>query len=92
MSQNVHGHDILGRIIAAGGTLPLSVLRNAALESYGAEAAYFTCSAQGMSFDELMTFLAQRNKIAIAGDTVTVFAQNMCNHDHHDHHDHHGHD
>jgi probable metal-binding protein len=78
MSQTVHGHEILERLVSAGGNLALSALRDAATRDYGEDAKYFTCSAQGMSFDELLEFLSQRNKIAVAGDRVTVFVENIC--------------
>lgn len=78
MSQNIHGHEILERIVSAGGSLSLSALRSAAQAAHGADASYFTCSAHGMSFDELMGFLVRRNKIAISNDTVTVFVEALC--------------
>jgi probable metal-binding protein len=78
MSRDVHGHEILERLVAAGGSLPLVALRDAASSAYGHDATYFTCSARGMSFDGLIEFLSARNKVAVEGDTVTVFAENIC--------------
>ncbi|MGC4068109.1 MAG: YecH family protein [Polyangiaceae bacterium] len=79
MTANLHGHVILERIIEAGGTMPLGNLRDFA-ESHGRDATYFTCSASGMSFDDLLEFLTNRNKISIADGQVTVYVENMCKH------------
>jgi probable metal-binding protein len=79
MAANVHGHIILERIIEAGGTMPLGSLQSFA-ESHGRDATYFTCSASGMSFEELLQFLSTRNKISIADGQVTVYVENMCRH------------
>jgi probable metal-binding protein len=86
MATNVHGHAILERIIDAGGQMPLRELREYALANHGSDAQYFTCSASGMSLDELFDFLSARNKVRIENESIQVFAQNMCNdgaeHDH----------
>jgi probable metal-binding protein len=80
MTKEVHGHEILNRIVAAGGTLSLQTLRNDACGAYGPDATYFTCSARGMGFDSLLEFLKQRNKIAVDQGIVRVFVENMCAH------------
>lgn len=86
MNAEVHGHEILERLIAAGGTMPLSALKAAASRDFGEDARYYTCSARGMTFDGLIGFLLQRSKVAIGDEMVTVRAENMCRDgDHHDH-------
>jgi probable metal-binding protein len=80
MSQDIHGHAILERIIAAGGSLPVAELRQFAEQTYGKDATYHTCSEAQMSFDQLLLFLGTRNKISIDGERVTVHVENVCNH------------
>lgn len=84
--KDVHGHEILERLITAGGTMRLGDLRGAAFSAFGEDAQYHTCSAQGMSFDELIDFLAQRSKVEVVAGQITVFAENVCaggaSHDH----------
>lgn len=58
--------------------MPLAQLRSSATAQYGSDAQYYTCSAHGMSFDSLMEFLLQRQKVSIQGNDVTVHVQNMC--------------
>ena len=81
MTQNVHGHEILEHLIAAGGGLSLDQLRAFARDGHGSDATYYTCSAAGMSFDELISFLVARSKVSISEGTITVHAQNMCHHE-----------
>ncbi|HMA97123.1 MAG TPA: YecH family metal-binding protein [Polyangiaceae bacterium] len=80
MTQEVHGHEVLERIINAGGVMPLSQLRSSAATAFGTDAQYYTCSARGMSFDDLLGFLVQRQKISVVGENVTVHAESMCQH------------
>ncbi|MGE5783231.1 MAG: YecH family protein, partial [Myxococcales bacterium] len=70
----------LERIINAGGVMPLSQLRSSAATAFGTDAQYYTCSARGMSFDDLLGFLVQRQKISVVGENVTVHAESMCQH------------
>jgi probable metal-binding protein len=81
MSEEVHGHEVLEQLVAAGGTLPVLALRDAATRAFGDKAKYYTCSAHGMTFDDLLGFLTQRNKVGIAGGLVTVFPENLCRKD-----------
>lgn len=78
MTESVHGHEILEHIIAAGGTMQLAALKEYAGRQFGAEATYHTCSANGMLFDELLGFLLQRHKVAVADGRITVHVENMC--------------
>lgn len=81
MASSIHGHEILEHIIAAGGTVRLPALEAFATMSFGGDATYYTCSSEGMTFPQLMEFLASRNKLRIDDGLVTVFAENMCRHE-----------
>jgi probable metal-binding protein len=89
MAADIHGHAILEHLIEAGGVLSLSALRAFAQATHGSDATYHTCSASQMSFDQLLEFLATRNKVTILGEQVTVHAENLCRHsDGEEHHSH----
>jgi probable metal-binding protein len=55
-------------------------LRKSILEKFGAEARFFTCSAQNMTMDELIDFLQSRGKFVEAGDGVSTSPDKICNH------------
>ena len=64
-ATSVHGHDILHILFEADPQLTREELVATANERFGAEARYHTCSADGMSIEELIDFLAARGKFVV---------------------------
>lgn len=80
-TPSIHGHKLLNHILDLGGSEPCDELRSWASSTHGLDAQYHTCSAQGLSFDSLLQFLLDRNKIEISDNRVRVIADHVCSHD-----------
>ena len=81
-TQSIHGHIVLNHILDLGGTESLSTLRQWAEASHGLDARYHTCSAQQLTYEGLLQFLLERNKIEVNGDRICVIAEHVCSHEH----------
>lgn len=77
-----HGHTILEMILENDRRYSVESLREAALQQFGSDVTFHTCSAEGMSFDGLMAFLFERGKIAEEEGLLTMFPDKLCQHDH----------
>lgn len=85
MSKSVHGHEVLEFMMETGGGFTKDGLRDAIVGRFGADARFYTCSAQGMTAEELIEFLDARGKFANAGEGFNTRPEFMCSHGHHDH-------
>lgn len=61
--------------------IALTELTEKVVREYGAEARFYTCSAENMSFDELLIFLGERDKVRILEGRVLTGGAPACNHD-----------
>ena len=55
-------------------------LRQAIAERFGDTARFFTCSAQDMTADQLIDFLAQRGKFVERDSGFSTRAEHICQH------------
>lgn len=68
-------------MIDSGLTYTRDSLRTAIITKFGAEARFYTCSADGMTPDELISFLEMRGKfLAADSENFSLPADRMCNH------------
>lgn len=80
METQIHGHDVLDFMIASGATYTRASLGEAIRAKFGAEARFHTCSADGMTADELIEFLASRGKFLGTEAGFTVAVDRICQH------------
>ncbi|MEM6592715.1 MAG: YecH family metal-binding protein [Cyanobacteria bacterium P01_D01_bin.71] len=80
MSAQVHGHDVMKMMLENGQSYSRETLQAAIVEQFGKEARFHTCSAEGMTAEELVEFLARRGKFIESGAGFTTAADKMCNH------------
>lgn len=80
MSQPVHGHEVMQMMIESGKAYTRDSLRADILDRFGPEARFYTCSAEGMSADELIDFLEARGKFRSDADGFTTDPSKICNH------------
>jgi probable metal-binding protein len=76
--SSTHGHELLNHVLDMGGSESLPTLRQWAQSTHGPEARYHTCSAQELTFDGLLQFLLDRNKIEINSGRLRVIADHVC--------------
>ena len=80
--QSIHGHEVMQMMIASGISYTRETLRQAMAEQFGPDARYHTCSAQAMTADALIDFLAARGKFADAtdGNGFQTDPSKICDH------------
>jgi len=76
----IHGHDVLDFMIAAKMPFARATLLEAMSAKFGAAARYHTCSADNMTAEQLIDFLAQRGKFKVSPAGITVDTGRVCQH------------
>jgi len=75
-----HGHDVL-HMMEGNSYATKESLVQAIIEKFGTEERFHTCSAEGMTAEELVDFLEQRGKFQPAQqEGFTVDTSKICNH------------
>ena len=62
MPESLHGHEVMRKMIESGHAYTRDSLRIAITAWFGETARFHTCSAENMTADELIAFLAARHK------------------------------
>ena len=63
MSQSYHGHEVMQLMMASGETLTEESYTAALATRFGSDATFFSCSSDGMTPMDLLTFFRERGKI-----------------------------
>ena len=61
--------------------IEVATLTDIVAHEFGTGARFFTCSAEGMSISELLTFLTERDKVQLRDNLVFPGGSPACNHD-----------
>ena len=80
MSERVHGHEVMEMMVESGTVYTRESLRTAIVERFGPDTRFYTCSADGMTPDDLITFLEARGKFVPAPDGFTTDESKLCSH------------
>ncbi len=80
MNGQIHGHEVLAMMMTSGRTYTRESLRAHIIETFGETARFYTCSAEGMTADELIAFLRARGKFVEATEGFTTERDKMCGH------------
>ncbi len=80
MAEQIHGHEVLEMMAASGTAYTRESLRDAITQRFGGAARFYTCSASGMTADELITFLHGRGKFTLLSDGFTADRSAICEH------------
>ena len=75
-----HGHEVIKMMLDSGLQYTKQSLRAAIHEKFGESARFYTCAAENMTADELITFLAERGKFIDLGEQFSFNSQKMCDH------------
>ena len=81
MSEEIHGHEVMRMMVESGESYSRGSLREAIVRQFGAGTRFFTCSAENMTPDQLIDFLAERGKFVDAGEGFSTDAEKICNHE-----------
>ncbi|WP_153110389.1 YecH family metal-binding protein [Propionivibrio limicola] len=82
MSESIHGHDVMHFMLEQGGGFSRESLKTAVEARFGAEARFHTCSAQDMTAEQLIDFLAAKGKFveSVSGSGFNTQPEKICNH------------
>lgn len=80
MKKSIHGHDVMHFMLENGGSFTRDSLRDAVVEHFGKDARFYTCSAQGMTAEQLIDFLAAKGKFVEGKDGFNTKAEKICSH------------
>ena len=78
--NQIHGHEVIDIVCNHPEGISLASLSEAVQRQFGPNASFFTCSAEDMSLGELLSFLADRDKVELRGDLVLPGGSKACNH------------
>lgn len=79
-ATEIHGHDVIDLIRSSSAGFTPTALSDEVTKRYGASVRFHTCSAGGMTLDQLLQFLFMRNKIVEREGRLWVVEENICNH------------
>ena len=78
--ENIHGHEVMHMMVNSGKSFSRDSLKTAIQEQFGNETRFFTCSAQGMDADQLISFLENKGKFHPVDGGFTTAPEKICNH------------
>ncbi|PJC88206.1 DUF2492 domain-containing protein [Vibrio sp. HA2012] len=78
MSKSIHGHKVMNLLAAADKVLSKSELLEEIRRTFGYDAVYHTCSAEGLSAEDLIDFLLNKGKFIESDTGLTMPADNRC--------------
>jgi probable metal-binding protein len=86
-TSSVHGHDVIHLIRDAAEPFTRQTLAAEIDRRYGADARFHTCSAGGMTLDQLLAFLIARGKVIETAGQLRPDMSKVCGNgeDHHHH-------
>ncbi|HKS32362.1 MAG TPA: YecH family metal-binding protein [Enterobacteriaceae bacterium] len=77
---SIHGHEVLNMMLDSETGFSEKSLEQAIIAKFGEQARFHTCSAQGMTAGELVSFLAERGKFIPQQDGFTTHESKICRH------------
>ena len=80
-TEQIHGHEIMGLVAKYPEGIATGTLTDIVAQQFGADARFITCSAEGLSLQELLTFLGERDKVQPRDGLVFPGGSPACNHD-----------
>jgi probable metal-binding protein len=80
MTGQVHGHQVMKMIHEADPPLSREGLRQAVRDRYGDEVRFCACVAEGMSLEQLLSFLVSRGKVVEVDRVLRTDIGLMCEH------------
>ena len=80
MTTPIHGHEVMQMMVDAHTTYSVETLKKAILDKFGAEARFYTCSADNLTADELIALLEQRGKFIAQKEGFSTSSDKICNH------------
>ena len=81
MTDQIHGHAIIDFIGKYPEGVPVDQFAAIVAHEFGSATRFFTCSADNLTLPELLTFLAERDKVQVRDNVVFPGGSPACNHE-----------
>jgi probable metal-binding protein len=79
--NQIHGHEVIKMMLSSGKSYTKASLAEEIVCKFGAEARFFTCSAENLGPAELVDFLDAKGKLVPAiGGGFGISQDMMCGH------------
>ena len=80
MTDRIHGHEVKQMVMESGNTYTRDSLISAINDKFGEETRFFSCAADNMTADELLSFFENNGKLNPADYTFFTGPGHACNH------------
>lgn len=80
MSESIHGHEVLHFMLESGKSFTRESLRDAIAAHFGGSARFHTCSAEGMTAEQLVELLEAKGKFVATDGGFNTHAEKICRH------------
>jgi probable metal-binding protein len=81
MSNSIHGHEVMHFMLEKEGEVfSKESLRDAIIARFGSDTRFHTCSAEGMTAEQLIDFLSTKGKFVETGNGFNTQPDKICSH------------
>jgi probable metal-binding protein len=80
MTEQVHGHEVMKMMLEDSKVYTKATLRAEIVDRFGEDTRFYTCSAQNMTADELISFLESRGKFIDEAGGFKTEPDKICDH------------
>ncbi len=80
MNESIHGHDVMRMMLSTGKHYTMDSLEHDIIKTFGVDARFHTCSAEGMTARELIEFLQSKGKFVASPEGFQTRPQDICQH------------
>ena len=80
MSASIHGHEVMHFMLEQGVSFTKQSLRDAVVQHFGAETRFHTCSAEGMTAEQLIDLLEAKGKFVANHGGFNTQPDKICAH------------
>ena len=79
-NMDIHAHEVMQMMLEKDGGFSRESLAQAITERFGADARFYSCSANGMDVPTVIAFLESRGKFLVVDDGFNTAPDKICNH------------
>lgn len=80
MTNQIHGHEVMQMMVESKATYSTESLKSAIIHKFGSDARFYTCSADNLTAEQLIAFLAERGKFVPQENGFSTTPDKICNH------------
>ncbi len=78
--KQIHGHEVMEMMLRTGKKYTQQELKEDILLTFGEDVRFFTCSAENMTAEEIIHFLANKGKFILSDQGFNTHPSKICDH------------